>query len=72
MSDLTPLEQAKAFLEMTSPALDDAWLAKVHDRGDSCSLTYGVLRALVAQIDLDAKRLKDYAAYCAEMQEDET
>lgn len=71
MPEQTPLEQAKAFIEMTSPAPDDAWLAKVHDRGDSCSLTYGILRALVAQIELDGQRLKDYAAYCAEM-EDET
>jgi hypothetical protein len=74
MADLTPLQQAEAYLEITSPADPDEWVAKAQDltygRERLVALTFRTLRALVDQIHLDAERLKQYAEEIAEMKEE--
>lgn len=67
MSDLTPLEQAETFIREA----DDGtfvWVAKTWDAdGNPVYLTYGTVKALVAQIRLDEQRITRLVARIKEL-----
>lgn len=68
MSDMTPMEEAEAFLDLTSPAQPGVWIGKAWGADHNPRyLTYGTVRALVAQIKLDEQRLNELSERIARM-----